>query len=303
MRSSLDLINFLVRFFKKEEKKIKQTLKELALYSSPILLLVLWFSWHKIATGWMFTVPGQEGRLGSSWEIFFLKLKAISDFLFLGQGRFIISFSIIVFLFFIFFRKKAKKALGQESVILLFLIIVFTPLAFSGLEFLHRYIVFALPFFYIFFCYLAASVFFKNPAYSVFVALLILLPTFYFNWNSHRQIKNWYFPPLEENLEYLDIIKVGKFTSKFLEKYYPDAQIYTEFPTNYMLSESWQHYVKKPLNVRNCKDYKKNDKADIVVFHYFTPNQGYCLEMIKNMGFYNLITFTENGKSMEIYKK
>ncbi|PIS34968.1 MAG: hypothetical protein COT36_04840 [Parcubacteria group bacterium CG08_land_8_20_14_0_20_38_56] len=301
------LIWFFVGFLRKQTRTFKKLIKDLFIHGSPILLLIAWFLWRKFATGWLLISPTFLSRyreeIFSFGKTFFLKLDAVFDFFFLDQGRFLIAFAILICLFFLLFRKKIRGILVSQDTILLFLIVFFVPLFFAKIEFLHRYIVFGLPFLYILFCSLVGFVFRKNIACALGLALLVLLPVFYSNWDEHRKINSWHFPPLEENLEYLDIIKIGKLTSKFLEEYYKDAVIYTEFPTNYMLSQPFQHYVQEPLNVKNCKDYKKGDKTDIVVFHYFTPNQGYCLKIIEETGLYKLVTFSENGKSMTIYKK
>jgi len=291
----------------RQTRNFRKLIKDLFIQGLPILPLIIWFLWRKFATGWLLISPAflgrYKGEIFSFGKIFFLKFTAVFDFFFLNQGRFLISFALFSCLFFLLWRKKTRKILVNRGIILLFLIVIFVPLFFAKLEFLHRYIVFGLPFFYISFCSLLGFTFRKNVAYALTLALLVLLPLFHFNWDNHRKIDSWYFPPIEENLEYFDIIKIGKLTAKFLEEYYKDAKIYTEFPTNYMLSQPFQHYVKEPLNVKNCKDFQKDDEIDIVVFHYFTPNQRYCLAIIEGLKFRNLVTFNENGKSISIYKK
>ncbi len=90
----------------------------------------------------------------------------------------------------------------------------------------------------------------------------------------------------------------------FVEKYYPDAVIWTGFPANYMLGEAFQHYVSKPLKVKNCTEYKEGERVDLIVFHPFSPEEIVCLEIINKLNLTPpLISFERNGKWMQIYKK
>ena len=295
------LLEFLIKFFRKEKSDFKKAIKESIIYGSPIILLVTWFIWHKMATGWMFVMPYYQETL-TKGALSLSKIILPAKFFFLEQFRFIITFSILGLFLFHLFDKEKRCILKRLDIILLSLIIVFVILLFGIVDFLHRYIVFGLPFLFILFSYFIGQTLINKKTAFVFLTIIILF-IFSFGWNNHRKIKSWHFPPLEENLEYLDIIKIGQKTASFIEKNYPDQVVYTAFPTNYMLSEPFQHYVSKPIETRDCKDYKEGDRIDLIVFHFFSPGQIDCMKLIGSLGFQNLVTFEENGKFIQIYRK
>jgi len=103
------------------------------------------------------------------------------------------------------------------------------PLIFAKFEVLHRYLIFGLPFLYLLFSLWLAfflqktTIKKKNSIFGTITLILLLL--FSQGWNEHRQITEAMSFPLEENLEYLDIIAVGKKVADFIEKYYPTAVV------------------------------------------------------------------------------
>ena len=206
----------------------------------------------------------------------------------------------------ILLRKDLRRDLKHPKILLILFVLVGTVLIFGVTEFLHRYIILGLPFLYIFFFWCFSSFLREKPVKEQLVILVavssVLSFLFFLQWDNHQQINNWHFPPLEQNLEYQDIISTGKEMAEFVEKYYSDAVVWTGFPTNYMLSESFQHYVSKEIETHNCQKYKEGDKVDLIVFHLFSPSQIDCLKMLQSLNFSPLIRFEKNGKWIEIYK-
>lgn len=292
------------RWVKRKELNLANFFKKIFLWSIPLFILFLWFFYHKVVSGWWLVIPGRE--FGGGLEMSFERIWMVFKFLFFEQWRNILTFLIIFSGIGAFFREDIRKYFQNLKVFLIFLIPVITALFFGLTEFLHRYIIIALPFFYLLFFYCLALFFLKRPIKEqiwIFGAMtLILLLLFSFGWDEHRQIRDWHFPPLEENLEYLDVIAVGKEMAGFVEKYYPDAVVWTAFPSNYMLSEPFQHYVSKPIEVHSCRDYQEGDKVDLIVFHLLSPPQRDCLLMIRELKATLLIPFGKNGKWMQIYK-
>ncbi|MFC1663752.1 ArnT family glycosyltransferase [Patescibacteria group bacterium] len=296
------LIQFSTNFLKNRKGDFKLLAKNLFLYGSPIFLLIIWFIWHKIATGWMFVMPYYQEQV-TKQAFSFWKTFHVLKFFFWEQGRFIITIFIISFFSVAIFKiKLRKKILKQKKLIPISLVILAVLFLFCIVDFLHRYIIFGLPFLYIIFLCLFGLAFQRRRTLAVVLALLILLPAFFSQWDNHREINNWHFPPLEENLEYLDVIDIGKEMVSFVEKSYPEAVVYTAFPSDYMLSESFQHYVSKSIEVHNCKNYRDGDKIDLIVFHFLSPPEINCLQIMQKLKFLPVKTFEKNGKKMEIYK-
>lgn len=302
--SIVGFFEFLFELFKRGERKLKKKIKEVFFCFLPFLFLAGWFILHRLLTGWMFAIPSYQKDFAENVFTFsFKKILMVFHFFFFFQGRIFASLAVLISIIAILFKKKAKESLLRKSLGLLFLIVVFVPFLFGKIEFLPRYIIFGLPFLFLIFSYILAALFQQKAILAEILALLILLPIFSSHWDNHYQLKNWHFPPIEENLEYLDIIDVGRETVNFIEKNYPDATVYTAFPTSYMLAEPFQHYVSKPINVKICNEYKEGDKIDLVILHVLSPPEMSCLLIIRNLNLPTLKTFERNGKWMEIYKK
>ena len=300
-------LRHLSKFFRTRQIDFKVVGKELIIFGSPLLLLVGWFVWHKSATGWMFAMPYYQSRF--SQNVFTLSLQSfvfVLKFFFFDQGRFLLTIISPILIFFLLIKKEGRKSLFREEVFVIFLIAILVPLLFGKLEFLNRYIIFGLPFFYIFFFFLLTS-FLKSKIAGEQVTIFgiitfIILFSFHSSWDNHREIKEWHFSPLEENLEYRDVINIGKQMVGFIERYYPEANIWTAFPSNYMLSQPFQGYATKTLRVHNCKDFKAGEQVDLIVFDLLSPTQRDCLAMIKAFNFTILLPFGQNGKWLQVYK-
>jgi len=303
------IFDFLLKHFRKQEKNLKETVKDLILYSLPILPLVGFFVWHRLVTGWWFIIPNyQQTFAQEAFSISFSKIFYVFKFFFWEQKRFVLSVATLIFLYFFLKKKGVEKLLLKKEVILLALISVLVPLLFGKLEFLNRYVIFGLPFFYILFFYLLVlflCLLNKTITDSIKIfgaVLLIIVVMFFSSWNEHRKINNWHFPPMEENLEYLDIIKLCKEVGSFIGERFPDSRVFTGIPTSMALQESYYHYVSKPLRVYDCGQYQGGEQSDLVVFHLFSPGEISCFRLIQEKQMKLLITFEENGKWMEIYK-
>lgn len=287
------------------DKKIvwKDYLKRLALLGLPIFVLFLWFLHHKITTGWWYIPP--TAPWAGPKVIVPENIQQVLSFFFAGQWRIIPTIFVLIFLEESFIRKKFQKDLFRADLFLIILIPIATALFFGMTEFLHRYIIIGLPFFYILFYYLFTTLLQKKTVRFQLISLslvtVIICALFYTQWDLHRRIAFWRFPPLEENLEYKDVISIGEAVSSYLEKNHPNAKILTSFPANYMFAQPFQGYVKKPLRSKNCNKIKPGDKYDFVVFHPFSPVSIYCLKIIQTDKLKPIKNFERNGKFMSIY--
>lgn len=304
----LFIIFFYDLFFKKQQLKIsdyKKSAKDILLWSIPLLFLSLWFLYHKTISGWWFVIPGRT--LGGGEGLSLAKIWSVFKFLLISQWRFL---AIIPFAFF-FFKKEMLGRFFSKKIILLVLLLIGTGIVFGVTEFLYRYITIGLPFLYLLFCYsfVCCLIFFLNQKLFMKGLIITVLGTVFVmvllsvsSWDAHTAINNWRFAPLEENLEYLNIINIGKKTVSFIERQYPDSIVATGFPTSYMLSDQFYHYSSRPLQVVGCENYKEGDKVDLVVFHLFSPGEMACYQLIQRLQMGLLIKFEENGKWIEIYK-
>lgn len=282
---------------------IKDFLNRIVLIGLPIFILFLWFLYHKMTTGWWYIPP--SAPWAGPKAIVPENIQQVLSFVFADQWRIIPTILILIFLEESFIRKKYQKDIFKSDFFLILLIPFATALFFGMTEFLQRYIIIGLPFFYILFYYLFTILLQKKTLRFQLISLslitVIICSLFYSQWNLHRKIVFWHFPPLEENLEYKDVISVGEAISSYLEKNYPNAKILTSFPADYMFSQPFQGYVKKPLRSKNCNKIKPGDKYDFVIFHPFSPISIYCLQIIERDKLKPIKNFERNGKFMSIY--
>ncbi|MDX1607688.1 MAG: glycosyltransferase family 39 protein [Candidatus Spechtbacterales bacterium] len=299
---------------KKEERKnlTIQFLKDAAVYAFPALVLFGWFVWHRAVAGWWFNQPHYQETFNQNLVTFSAdKFKFVFNYFFTAQSRWMIAALMAIFLFIIFSRHGVKRFLKKE-LYPIFLAMLFVPLLFGKIDFINRYIIFGLPFYFIAFSYIWAYVLhpeFKEHAAEtgkkvVYIGSALLIGfMFTLHWNNGIKLTTWHFAPIEENVEYMDVIRVGKEMANYIETNYPTATVYTGFPSNYMLRKPFQGYVSKPVDARDCTAYKEGDKVDLVVFHVLSPTQVQCKNLIQHLGLQPLDEggFAHNGKWMQIY--
>ncbi len=285
--------------------------KRVLLLLSPLLVLFAWFFYHYLVTGWWYIAPGQQRGLPLSFLLD--QLLYVIRYMFFDQWRVLVTVGLIVSVWKITtdlknFKSSFSKDGLYTKLTLLMLVTIGSVFTFGLTEFLHRYILVGLPFLYLLFFFgLAEIIMGKKPIRQVgiilFAVTLVLTFLLFKSWNPHRQISDWYFPPLEDSLEYKDVIDISKNVTTFLETKHPDSTIYTSFPTDYMLSEPYQGYVQKPLKVRRCSQYKAGDPIEFMVFHFFSPEQIACAKLTQDIKWDSALKFEKNGKFMILYVK
>lgn len=313
---------FFLNYFSKKQLNWRQFSKKITFYSIPLFLLIIWYGVNKIKFGWaivMSPLINSPFVGGPPTESFFslwsFKFKLIFSSFFLGQWRNLISLVILlVILFFSLGLSGIKRKLKFKEISLLLLIVVFVPLLFCALEllrdysqlsysgFMKRHIIFGLPFLFIIFGYLAGYVLQKKKIIFVILTAIILV-LFSLEWDNHQKIDEFSDCPLEENQEYLGVIKIGKQTAAFVEKNYPSAVVYASHPINYMLSEPLNGYVSEGINTKNWfQYYKEKGETDLIILHPFSRSNKYYFEIIEKAKSQLIKRFEYNGKWVEIYK-
>lgn len=304
------LFEKLIEYLRNKKLDWKETAKETGIILSPFVFLFLWFVYHKMVKGWWMIVPGREfgGEAGLSLG----NVPRVLKFVFLAQSRAILTVIMVIITAGVFYREDYRDYFKGRIVLLVYLIPIVVAVFFGITEFLHRYILFGLPFFFLAGVYFSSKVLEKIPGLKelepVFrTSLLGFLVFFlfclsYVSWDQHRRINNWHFTPLEENLEYRDVIKAGQDMVRYIEREYADKTIWTSFPASYMLSDPRQHFAVKDIEVRNCETYKPGDRVEIVVFHVFSPRSSECLALIRGLDMSLLTPFARSGKWMQVFK-
>ena len=304
-----DLADALPQILKlKKRYPFSHLIKQLFIWSLPMIIIPIWFAYHKARAGYWFSHPGTPPRR-FNLSMIFQQLQLIAVFFFLQQGRFLLTIAGFISLEQVLTHDKLKRRIFQKKLLPFIFLPICAFLLYAATDFLHRYVIIALPFFYIlvFYCLLVILEKQKVWVRSIVITPLMVgsLTLFIFSWDNHRQITSWHFPPLEDNLEYLDVIDIGKQAAYFLEKNYPQATVLTDFPADYMLAQPEQHYVSKPLKVVNCRQYTNQTHYDLILFHYLSPGQTICAQVIAahSDNLQVLQVFAKNGKSLVLLGK
>lgn len=295
--AGLALSEIIIFSQKKDLRQHKmEVIKKVLLVGSPFLIIIAWWVYHWLLTGWFFVVFEREGL---PFKMVPAQIWNTLTFTFFSQYRFLITIPLVLIIFF------NKKTFFTPTTITLMSVIAAVLTFFGITEFLPRYIMLTIPLLYLLFFYgLSQIIKTKNTLQISIVFLVISLVfcgLFYSSWNEKQAINSWHFPPLEDNLEYLDIIAISGQINNYLVQKHPNARIVTSFPNTYMLTEPYQGYVKKPLNVGNCRNYKSGDKVDFLIFHFFSPEQFRCMQIVQEKNFGKALRFEKNGKFMILY--
>lgn len=287
-----------------ESKKTNK--KHLFLYSIPYLAYITWLFYHWLFTHWLLVKPDTNfANFAFIPSLFFKDLLLICYLFLVSQGRLLITTPLIILVIY-FLRKQKLKFFTDFKIISLYLVPALYIVFFAYTTFLERYLIIPLVFFYLCYSYLLVTFFskFKHSSKRIAISVIMLISifSFYSYWDLHRQITTWSFAPLEENLEYRDVIAIGIDTAKFIEKNYPTSTVYTSFPIDYMLQQPEEHYVSSPIQIKECKDFKQPSREDLVIFTYFSPGEKDCLVLMKKANTSMIKTFSRNGKTITISK-
>lgn len=303
----LTLETLVIPFVKTRKIQLKKWFLACLLWGSPLLAVALWLLYHKLMFGWWLIPPNSESTLTDKREIgpILQQIVRVGTFLFFYQWRFLMTLFFVVILEELLIKEKLRRYFWHPNLLSLILLPIAAIVLFGVTEYLHRYILITLPFFYLLFSYCFITFFKDRSAKTISLIMicctLIIAFLFSTSWNNKRVINSWHFLPIEDNLEYLDVVDLGRQVSRYLTLYHPDATVLTAFPTNYMLSQPFQHYVKKPFTVVDCNKIKPGTNIDLVVFHLLSPPQRICAQLIRDQKLKLIKTFEKNGKQMGIF--
>lgn len=291
---------------------VKKEVRTKALVALPLIVLAVWFVYHFLVTGWWLMAPGRElinspGFFNLSIDYLFF----VIEFIFLRQKRFLMLIPVLLLFGLMVSSRRREEMIHKmwRGRLIIPVITVLMTVVFAKTEFLLRYSVLILPFLYLASTY-SLYVFFKalrishRFIYGVFAGVGIVgLFAFSSEWDTHRRITSMYAQPLEDNLEYIDVIKLGQKTAAHIRKTSPDARIYTTFPFRTMLSDPSLHYVDKAFHVSDCSTYKKGDTVDVVIVHPYSPYLPKCQQIVQSLNYKTVVALEENGKVVNIVSR
>ncbi|MEN9407149.1 MAG: hypothetical protein RLZZ455_365 [Candidatus Parcubacteria bacterium] len=296
------VILFVLRWWSERKKSSSVQYRNIFYMIFPILLLCGWFFYHYLLTGWWMISPDRPFVGGHAFSFDFVKLASVFSFIFLFQWR-VLLFAAFVLCFLGSYFYSPKIWLRQKDLLRidtapLFIIPVVYLLFFGRFEFLTRYSVIVLPFLYLLVvCSLKNMISKTKRRMQVCVILSFSLVTLFFfrsEWNLHRVVNTYYYSPLEDNLEYRDVIALGKQVASYLELHHQDTAIYSSFPFTSMLADSYQGYTASSFTIRDCKTYARGN--GVIIYHYFSPGSVDCSHLLNTYVINSKKKFSVNGK-------
>ena len=285
----------------------KEKIKDVILFSLPLIVLFGWLNWYKMQTG----TYGWGGILNES--LIFIAEKGIANL----YQIFIWNYQWILTIFLVLFFRHYKF---DKNITPLILVSLFYFITFSFGPMLPRYI---LPIYPIFFIFAAKSIdhFDKKILISILV-ILFFITCYRWNWGLKGFIQDPVFQSTifypktitsikngELNLDYIDIVKVEKEALDFIFKNYKNSTITSTDPfvnplCINILDVGYRQWIKNNITVLYPVNEENIKKSNLVIIesysNWYSDNKNKFSTIFSNLEI--IKEFEENGKILIIYK-
>jgi hypothetical protein len=289
--SAAIIVAILIYLYIISEKR-RMLLKVFAIYSIPLLFLLIFFVMQKLTTGMI--LPNSYFNEHNFYQLnitdVFSKLKLVSGWIFVEQRRY-----ILLIIFCVNLIVNGRRAYKKEY-LLFIIVIVFFVAAFTGIFFLTRYIIPILPYFYL----MSASSIVMLFAYKrIYILVTIIIMVLFIvilyghdDWGGSH----------ENDMQYTDIVLTHKDACDYIENNYPLKKVLTSWPLTAELREPFLGYVQKSI----VSTDNINEQFDILVYSKQSNSEQYKIqkllkEKIKKKKITFINAFARNGKVVEIY--
>lgn len=286
------------------EKTDRNEMKKLL---APVAVMLGWFVYHNAVAGWWTTLDfskiistiGVRGLLIYGWEVVQISLIWHMKWLLSGMG--------IVALGVLWLQNKTSVlsensirglAAGIGAYLILWTVV-------GRVEEVNTMMIFP---FWVILCLKIVSKTIetfkiKESEWYMLSVGFVLVLVWLSQWRPVLTLKDkMEFVP-QADLSYQDVITVGREMASFLELVYPNTKIYGGFPETYQLTQPYQGYVTKPLNISLCKDFDpESQEPSIVVIHPYHSSQIACQGIRKMYSLKPLQRFEQNGQWIELFE-
>jgi len=270
-----------------------------AALAPPFAIVVAWLVYHHYVTGWWFSnadraryVPA--GALAIAEHAVILVRSS-----FIAQFRWVLLAGAVAAA--IVLRRRGERVFDPSLVDLLACVVGGVVFFVNTNEFLTRYVLFILPAFVTGALVLVRRALVRAPAFVAFTGAT--LAAFAFRWHPQIAYTSRYELQPNEDLSYLDMIRIGRAAAGYVAQKQADAEIYGGFHEIYQLTEPWQGYLERPLAVIACAGFERHAGVRQVVYiHAYEPQQIACRAIVDKTGARALRRFESNGKWLEIWR-
>ncbi len=286
------------------------SLKPFILYLIPPTVLLAWFGYHYLVSGWFMVIPSAQmshrmiNNLGELWQ----STQYIFTEFFLLQSRWIVTLICLLSGVYLLYQRNQKPS----TKISLWLLAAMITLGIATLfyivvaEFTARYVIFLFPLYLVtslglFQAALNSS--HKGFSYLFTLTGLIVAVIFIFSWYPAppKTIAYDFRPP--SDLSYQDMITVYRQLGVYLQIREPNTHIYGAFPENIYLTQTYQGYVNRPQNFSLCSQFtpQKEGERHLILLHPYSPVQFYCRQLLDAFQVIPLQKFESGSKWLELY--
>ncbi len=302
----------------------RKDLRAYAALAAPFAVDAVWLAYHAAVTGWVIWRPGRSVPAPHGLIDRVEVLGKVCQWLLLGQWRWVLLVAAVVAMVRPHPPGPLPRTQGRGNVIPRLSLhvpaallrgaegqgggVLLAPLALGLLffasvgEFGLRYGIYLLPPYFV--ACLAVVRGALGPRGGVWLGggSAVLFAVFATTWHPKAELTSSYVFRPDENLAYLDMIKIGRASARWLESKHPDAEIYGAGPEAYELVEPWQGYVTRPLKYGRCVDFEPHAGTEqLVIVHGYHPQQPLCRRLVDATGAQGLARFESNGKWLEVY--
>ncbi len=265
----------------------RRTLVEILRYAVPFLPILIFFIAQKAETGNFISNPYFQDHAFTHFSLFSAILKGgfVFYWIFFAQGRFLLTGLICAGLLW------RRISLARRELLLFGLIVAFFSVPFSFIYFIPRYCLPVLPFVAI--AGSAALFALAREEKVAFIATCFLILFSPFMPDRKPAYTNF-----ENDLQYLEVVKLYRQGGDYLERYYLKSTVYTPWPLDTAFSKPYLGYVALPLNiVGNPVD------AKIVLISTLDTKaeQEQLRRVILRYNFRLLKIFERSGKTLSLY--
>ncbi len=214
-------------------------------------------------------------------------------------------FSLLFIVIILTYKEIIKFIIGLKNHEIVITLLMIISLLIFIIPVATRYLLPSLPIIFLLYSF-SINKLFKNYKYLILIIIIII---FSLNYFGNRSTEGF---TLENNMEYVDLIKTHQLASSYIENNFPDSVVLAAFPQSFELKYPYSGYVKKPLNVAtinplpNLADKDKNFSInpDNIDLYYYSPQEHsskQILDVKEQLNLTLIKRFEINNKSTEIY--
>ncbi|MBN2120400.1 MAG: glycosyltransferase family 39 protein [Candidatus Omnitrophica bacterium] len=273
-----------------------ERLKKSLIYSVPLIFLILFFSVFRLH----YQSHIYYKWFASSVDVILGKVTVLFKELFMADFRWILTLAILFFLI------RARE-IRKNKIYYLFVLAGLAHFCMFSLFTFHLFR-YQLPLLAIFFIISAKALSYicrkSKLVLSVVVCSIVFLSLL--NFDKHRVVmaRAGSGAILEDNMEYLDVVKTHRQAVRFIEENYPDSTVLTIWPMTMELQFPYLGYTNKAIKAIDVYNYVNVDlrEADIVYYSPQSDNPMLLRRKMDELGAVEIKRFDKNGKSAVVLR-